>query len=116
MKLIQSAGVILATLFLASCATGTKPATDVSRARAERDDAIAAAREARLDAEAARNDARRAMQAEQQAEQEARTASQRADEAERQVQTDSQARAAERMGVTEMQPSDTTEQQRTNEK
>lgn len=116
MKLIQCAGVILAALFVASCADGAKSAADVRRVEAERDDALAAAQAARLDAEAARNDAKKALQAEQQAEQEARIASQRAAEAERQVQIDSQARMTERMGVTEMQPAGVTEQQRTNER
>jgi outer membrane protein OmpA-like peptidoglycan-associated protein len=109
MKLIQFAGVSLVALFVASCATGPKSAADVRRAQAERDDALAAAQEARLDAEAARNDAKKASQAEQQAEQEARIASQRAAEAERQVQIDSQARVTERMGVTEMQPAGVTD-------
>jgi len=109
MKPIQCAGVCLAALLVASCTTGPKSASDVRRAQTERDDARAAAQEARLDAEAARNDAKKASQSEQQAEQEARIASQRAAEAERQVQIDSQARVTERMGVTEMQPADDTE-------
>jgi outer membrane protein OmpA-like peptidoglycan-associated protein len=115
MKLIHCAGMSLAALFVASCATGAKSSADVRRTQAERDDARAAAQEARLDAEAARNDAKKASQAEEQAEQEARIASQRAAEAERQAPIDSQARVTDRMGVTEMQPADTTEQQRTHE-
>lgn len=116
MKLIQCAGLSIAALLVASCATGAKSSADVRRAQIERDDALAAAQEARLDAEAARNDAKKASQAEQQAEQEARIASQRAAEAEKQVHIDSQARVNERMGVTEMQPRDVTEQERTNER